>query len=410
MTAGVLAGGEAGVWERPLGGLHAAWLVAGLIATGHALEWVTEGRGLGRVVWPASGLMLAACAAMSVAAAVAARRRAWVRWLGGIPMTLMVMAGMGILALVAGVVPGGDGALPDWARRLGWHRAVSGWPFVLMYLLLLLNLGIATVKRPVLASGWRASAAPLCHAGLWIALAAGFFGAGDLQRVRIAVRERAAAESHAWDERGARVPLPFEVALRDFRLDAYPPVLAARQRTEVERPRTLESREGAAGTLMGHRVEVLEALAHAREDGARFVSSPDPSDPPAARLRVDGGEPAWITCGAELTAVRMIPLGREAMLVMMSPRPRRFASDVTVRGADGTMREATIEVNRPLQVAGWMLYQLSYDETRGAGSEWSVLEAVRDPWFPVVRTGLFLVLAGAGVLLVSGRSHGEAAG
>jgi hypothetical protein len=161
---------------------------------------------------------------------------------------------------------------------------------------------------------------------------------------------------------------------------------------------------------MGHRVEVLEALAHAREDGARFVSSPDPSDPPAARLRVDGGEPAWITCGAELTAVRMIPLGREAMLVMMSPRPRRFASDVTVRGADGTMREATIEVNRPLQVAGWMLYQLSYDETRGAGSEWSVLEAVRDPWFPVVRTGLFLVLAGAGVLLVSGRSHGEAAG
>ncbi|KPL25985.1 MAG: hypothetical protein AMS23_03830, partial [Bacteroides sp. SM1_62] len=53
------------------------------------------------------------------------------------------------------------------------------------------------------------------------------------------------------------------------------------------------------------------------------------------------------------------------------------------------------EVNKPFKYRGWKLYQLSYDERMGKWSRVSVIEAVRDPWLPVVYTGIFLLLAGA---------------
>lgn len=75
--------------------------------------------------------------------------------------------------------------------------------------------------------------------------------------------------------------------------------------------------------------------------------------------------------------------------------PKRFASDVTVRTKNGTVIPAVIEVNKPLQAGGWKMYQYDYDEEKGTESEISILELVREPWQPFVRTGILMMLAGA---------------
>lgn len=75
--------------------------------------------------------------------------------------------------------------------------------------------------------------------------------------------------------------------------------------------------------------------------------------------------------------------------------PKRFASDVTVRTKKGEVIPAVIEVNKPLQAGGWKMYQYDYDEEKGTESEISVLELVREPWQPFVRTGILMMLAGA---------------
>ena len=75
--------------------------------------------------------------------------------------------------------------------------------------------------------------------------------------------------------------------------------------------------------------------------------------------------------------------------------PKRFASDVTVRTKNGAVIPAVIEVNKPLQAGGWKMYQYDYDEEKGTESEISVLELVREPWQPFVRTGILMMLAGA---------------
>ena len=75
--------------------------------------------------------------------------------------------------------------------------------------------------------------------------------------------------------------------------------------------------------------------------------------------------------------------------------PKRFASDITVYTEDGKTVRGTVEVNKPLKVNGWKIYQYGYDSVRGAESAYSVFQLVRDPWIFWVYLGIFLMIAGA---------------
>ena len=75
--------------------------------------------------------------------------------------------------------------------------------------------------------------------------------------------------------------------------------------------------------------------------------------------------------------------------------PKRFASDISVYTEDGKTLRGTVEVNKPLKVNGWKIYQYGYDVPTGGDSPYSVFLLVKDPWLPAVYTGIFLMLAGA---------------
>ena len=87
--------------------------------------------------------------------------------------------------------------------------------------------------------------------------------------------------------------------------------------------------------------------------------------------------------------------------------PKRFASDVVVTGKSGKETSAVIEVNKPLKVDGWKMYQYGYDEEAGTESKISVLELVRDPWLPFVYSGIFMMLSGAFLMIFTGFNRKE---
>ena len=80
--------------------------------------------------------------------------------------------------------------------------------------------------------------------------------------------------------------------------------------------------------------------------------------------------------------------------------PKRFTSDISVYTEDGKNVRSTVEVNKPLKVNGWKIYQYGYDVTRGAESSYSVFQLVRDPWIVWVYIGIFLMIAGAAGLML----------
>lgn len=87
--------------------------------------------------------------------------------------------------------------------------------------------------------------------------------------------------------------------------------------------------------------------------------------------------------------------------------PKRFASDVVVTGRSGKEVTEVIEVNKPMEMDGWKMYQYDYDSEAGTVSKVSVLQLVKDPWLPFVYAGIFMMLAGAFLMMVVGFKREE---
>ena len=110
------------------------------------------------------------------------------------------------------------------------------------------------------------------------------------------------------------------------------------------------------------------------------------------------GEPEWRALTTDQQVVEM-PLAIELKKFIMETyddgMPRRFASDIQILTRSGKNIRTTIDVNKPVVVEGWKIYQYGYDTQMGPLSQTSILELIRDPWLPLVYTGVYLMLAGA---------------
>ena len=117
------------------------------------------------------------------------------------------------------------------------------------------------------------------------------------------------------------------------------------------------------------------------------------------------GEPEWraLTQDGE---VREMPLAIELKEFIMETyddgSPRRFASDIQILTKTGKNIQTTVEVNKPVEVDGWKIYQYGYDTQMGPMSQTSILELVSDPWLPLVYTGIYMMLGGAVCMFILG--------
>ena len=117
------------------------------------------------------------------------------------------------------------------------------------------------------------------------------------------------------------------------------------------------------------------------------------------------GEPEWRALTSQQQIVEM-PIAIELKEFIMETyddgSPRRFASDIQILTKTGKNIQTTVEVNKPVEVDGWKIYQYGYDTQMGAMSQTSILELVSDPWLPLVYTGIYMMLAGAVCLFAFG--------
>jgi hypothetical protein len=87
---------------------------------------------------------------------------------------------------------------------------------------------------------------------------------------------------------------------------------------------------------------------------------------------------------------------------MTYPEPERFSSQVEVFSKDGREKGGIIEVNSPLNIGSWKIYQYSYDTSKGRDSQISVFELVHDPWLLPAYAGIAMVMLGSVTLLFRG--------
>lgn len=109
-------------------------------------------------------------------------------------------------------------------------------------------------------------------------------------------------------------------------------------------------------------------------------------------------EPEWRALTPQQQIVEL-PIAIELKEFIMETyddgSPKRFASDIEIMTKTGRNFRTNVEVNRPAEVEGWKIYQYGYDTEMGSKSSISILELVRDPWLPLVYTGIYMMLGGA---------------
>ena len=241
-------------------------------------------------------------------------------------------------------------------------------------------------------------------------------GSGDLQRLNIYVNENQTVW-YAFNQKEQPYKLPFTIKLLDFDIEEFPPKLAYIENQSMNFPKDVVDnmillKKGLKTQIADWDITVEDLIPSASKDSSgNFFPSKDTLSYPAARIRAvskngDLVREGWITPGNIKTRPSFLPLDNKFSLAMARPEAKEYSSKIVI-DHNGKRDTTVLEVNKPVKVAGWNLYQLSYDERMGKWSKLSILEAIRDPWLPIIYVGIFMVIAGAIYLFTIGKKPKE---
>ena len=294
---------------------------------------------------------------------------------------------------------------------IGLTRMLSFWPFVLIYGRLTGIVGLIAIRQ-ILHFRLRELPSLLSHLGVFIAIVAATLGSADMERVKLTA-SMDMPEWRATHEQGF-LELPLAIQLEKFTIDEYPPkLLIINSKTGKSIPAknpeiVLVDKHFREGKLLKWRIRVRQNLPLAApvvtSDTVRYVGWGSSGAVTALLVEaqpIEGaravGKPlvGLVTCCSYLFPFKELKLSKDLSLVMARREPERYASRIHVYTRSQKNIVATVEVNKPVSIDGWRIYQLSYDESMGRWSETSTFELVKDPWLPAVYVGIYLLLAGA---------------
>lgn len=334
-------------------------------------------------------------------------------WLAHYTAAVSSLVCVAVITVIMGLVRQIPSAQPP-ADVIGFSKMLSFWPFVLLYIWMVTVLGL-TILRVCIPLKLRKIPFLLNHVGLFVTLLTATLGNADMQRLKM-ITQLGKTEWRATDEDGKLTELPLAVELKEFTIHEYPPKLMlidneTGQALPKDVPEHLLLEENVErGKLLDWDISVLQSVPMAAtavtEDTLKFTEFHSMGATYAVYLKAVNttsgqSKEGWVSCGSFMFPYKALHLSEQASLVMPEREPQRFVSAVTVYTQAGDVLEDTIEVNHPLKVSGWDIYQLSYDETKGRWSDVSVFELVRDPWLPAVYAGIIMMVLGAVCLFVN---------
>ena len=394
------------MWKKPWGVIEGVLICVGLLVVGVVLQLST-----GSIDWSSFALplniVILAIYLISISTLYALRQRIYfIRWAmsfyAAIPSIVFVVVMtflMGLIRQVPATVDNGD--------VLGFSKMVSCWPFVLQYWWMATILGLISVRR---ICNFSLKQIPfLCnHLGLFIVLVCGVLGSADMHRVTMHTKV-GKAEWRVVDEEGNVHELPLAIELKDFTIDEYPPKLMlinnvnGKPLSESQPEQMLAEDVSVKGVLNGWNVEVLEVLdmaaSMATGDTIKYVDWHSVGATSAVYVRATSADGSvvregWVSCGSFAFPYQALRLNDELSMIMLDREPKRFASEVLMYGQSGVKMDTVVEVNKPVEIEGWKVYQLSYDEEKGRWSDVSIFELVTDPWLPWVYAGIIMMIVG----------------
>ena len=410
------------MWKKPWGYKEGATICGGLFLIGILLQ-ITVGRiNWDLLAFPVNLILLAFYLSVLFLFHFNSRKVYLFRWLSGYPASVTALAAVVMMTVMMGFIRQlpSQQSVSGTEISLGFSQMLSAWSFALIFTWFITILGMTVLKR-IHPFRWSNIPFLLNHLGLFIAIVGAVLGSADMQRLEMTTTT-GKAEWRAYDDNHQLLELPLAIELQEFTIEEYPPKLMLIDNTTGKalpegKPVNLLLEDGMKqGELGDWQIEVKrhipEAASVPTTDTVKFVDFHSIGSTYAVYVKAThqhskAQKEGWISCGSFLFPYKALRLNETTSLIMPEREPRRFASDIKLYTQSGQKLTATIEVNKPLKAEGWKIYQLSYDETKGKWSDISIFELVRDPWLPMVYTGIYMLIAGAVCMFITASKRKE---
>ena len=327
----------------------------------------------------------------------------WVQSLYNRREYISSIAAMLLLTLLFGTIRQ-DGAPDGLFGLLGFTQMKTSWIFILFLFNLMTMLGLRAIEEVRL---FRKSRLPITivHLSFFLILVAAVFGSGDKMRVTVTAVQGEPTD-RAVTKDGKVLHLPFTLRLKEFSMDEYPPhiyIYSGGTLTKDYVAIDAETRKGCIGAWQIECIEYIDSagrmpgdslyrpMKHVGATTAAYIKATD------GTRSVEG----WVSCGSHVFPASTIALPDSAMLVMPQREAKKYLSRVEIE-TEGEKSDYEISVNHPATVGSWKIYQSAYDRTRGKWSTITVLECVKDGWYPIVETAMWIAMAVGVVIFIFG--------
>jgi len=289
----------------------------------------------------------------------------------------------------------------------------SRW-FILLLVLFSLNLTVCLLNRFSLKE--RSLGSFLAHISILIILFGALIGIlfGQKDYLKISKGQ----EVNSFISRRENIPLGFSIRLNDFiynenidsreKLLVYQRAKSAKGACDLDKPPAVKRTEGPLAEIpvnpgieqgignTGYRIKVMRYLPDFVMNTATKVVSSRSARPDNPAIEVELQDPkggiktAWLF--ARFPEIHQELSADLRILYNWAPRrPKDFISKVTILKSGKEIFSKDIQVNAPLNFAGYNFFQSSYD---AQDLSWSGLQVVRDPGVPVIYAGFVLLILG----------------
>ena len=392
------------MWKFPWKLNESLFFGFGLLLTGFLIEIISDVK-ISAPSFPNNMYLVIGFAILLILTHIFFRKNPFVAWLSSVNCAISSIVFYTGLTLLMGLIPQVHTS-NTFILHLGLNRITSTWVYLILLIFFAISLGLVTLKRlhPI---NRKNIGFFFNHFGLWLTILSANLGVGDLQQLKMIVYEGQTEWKAVYDNQQV-LEMPIAIKLNDFDIEEFnPKLLIYNNKTSelVSKPYLIDTVKNSF-KFKDFEIKVVKFHKYSVWFADAFQAMIDEGNPPSALVEIYENnkflKKAWISCGSFKLKEQFVSMNSEFTLVMSKPEPKRFFSDVTIYTKDGETRKEQIEVNKPIEIIGWNIYQASYDDEKGKYSNYSVFQFVKDPWLPVVYVGIFLMIIGVGFIIFRG--------
>jgi hypothetical protein len=335
-------------------------------------------------------------------------------WLSSIPAAISAFCFLGAWMAMMMVIPQGIPPRNIFEQALGLTSVKTSWPFLMLELNALTILGLVSVKR-LFPINLQNMSFFITHFSLWMFMSFAIWGHGDIKRAKVNLLEQDKPSDMGLLPDGSFCKLPFKIQLIDFKIEEYPPriTLVSIKSEESVLPRNEKLPHLKAGQCisLGEWFCYTDTLVdNAIAVGNSIIRKDTIGSCTAAHIRVfdaKGHERkrGWISTGSFAQPPLTMPLSDYVKIAMPPRSPQIFDSRIVIQRDSLHSDTLLLNLNHPLNVDGWKIYQHYYDNYKGRWSNLSILEVVKDPWRCWLYGTLIAMVAGIILMLSVGKKR-----